>query len=234
MIKICLIISLWILPCASPAVEANNWSRITIHPLKEASKDSSLSSFLDSLKAAIETRDTAFIFLHLHPQAESSYGEARGKESFKKFWKLQEPDSPFWLELKSTLALGGAFRTGKAGEKYYLSPYRVSVKKHPFLPGMDNELKKVYYQEAGAVVVDSAVVYFGQDKDSGIKGFRNDDISTSSIPANQDSLVKILLPDWSTVAYTECKYISGPAMDYRACLINVDGRWMIYHFVGGF
>jgi hypothetical protein len=80
-------------------------SSVMLQPVDQA--DSSFSAFREELLAALERRDTAFLYSILSPDIKNSFGGDDSIAGFRRMWKPQEPNSMVWTALTRALEQGG-------------------------------------------------------------------------------------------------------------------------------
>jgi hypothetical protein len=86
-------------------------------PTDEA--DASFAAFRRELLAALERRDTAFLYSILSPSIKNSFGGVDSVSGFRRVWDMEQPDSSrVWRTLARALSMGGLMR----GENF-VAPY---------------------------------------------------------------------------------------------------------------
>jgi hypothetical protein len=91
-------------------------------PVDEATTRPDFFTFRAHLQAALAQHDLNALLEVVHPYIKARFGGDEGIEDFKKFWRIQEPDSKLWRELATVLALGGFFD----GPDTFTAPYTFS------------------------------------------------------------------------------------------------------------
>ena len=79
---------------------------VRMPPVDQCTSDAGFAAFRASLQTAIARRDGAFILSIIPEDILVNFGGERGREAFARRWRLDAADSPFWEELRATLALG--------------------------------------------------------------------------------------------------------------------------------
>lgn len=88
-------------------------SELKVFPIDESKTDSSLSSFIETLKKITLKKDTAGLYNVIDSNILTSYGGMQiGKKDFIQNWQLNIPDSSeVWNVIASLINLGGVFDT---------------------------------------------------------------------------------------------------------------------------
>jgi hypothetical protein len=95
-------------------------------PADEAAEDASFVAFRTKLIAAAERKDAAFILSILDTKIDLSFGGDAGIASFKRIWKINAKNSPFWGEFLPVIKNGGRWWKGEPGgkrEMIFYAPY---------------------------------------------------------------------------------------------------------------
>lgn len=95
---------------------------IKLFPPDSEIADESLTLFIDSLKSAIQHRDTNFIYTHIDSNIHLSFGGSFGIEDFKDSWNISDSNSLFWSQMQRIMDLGGTLEN-----TIYISPYVFST-----------------------------------------------------------------------------------------------------------
>jgi hypothetical protein len=93
-----------------------------VKPFDEASKDQSFLAFRNKLALAIRNKDSKYVLSILDPKIKPGFDERENVEDFKKVWKINDPKSKFWNELREVVGGGGRFST-ENGVKIFSAPY---------------------------------------------------------------------------------------------------------------
>lgn len=99
---------------------------LVLPPVDEGPSDPSFLAFRDRLLDVIKRRDREALLSVLDPNIRVSFGDDGGVEGFKRYWKLDQPDSKVWQELEEALRLGGTFQT-LGGRRSFCAPYVYSA-----------------------------------------------------------------------------------------------------------
>lgn len=193
---------------------------LKLYPVDEADKDPSFKTFRDRLLRAIEKKDKDFLLSVIDPKIKFSFGaEEDGIENFKKEWKLDQPASHIWEELKRVLNLGGSFDQNHV----FHAPYVFS--RWP---------KEVDSIDWGAII--GKKVNLREEPSLTAKILTS--LSYDIVKWNYEEVQH----DGYTWAKTETftgqtgyvlrKYF-GHASDYRAMFTKENGRWIMSVFVAG-
>ncbi|MBX3244462.1 MAG: SH3 domain-containing protein [Acidobacteria bacterium] len=107
-----------------------------VKPVDDAAKDASFLAFRKKLIAAVDKKDSKFIYSILDPKIELSYGGDSGVADFRKIWGPEKKDSKFWEEFSLVIKNGGAFYEA-GGRKLggFAAPYTYS--NFPDMPDLD-------------------------------------------------------------------------------------------------
>ncbi len=202
-----------------------------VNPVDEGQLRRDFNSFRNDLINAISRKDVTFIMNMLDENVLYNYDETpgKGKEGFKKFWKLDKSSatSKLWQELNKVVQNGGTF--DNKDQSVFTAPYVFTT----FPSGYDtNEY---------AAVTGKGV----RMREKASRGSKN-------IASLSYDVVR-LLPDRSprserigkvryfwrkvqledgTEGYVYGQFVHGPA-DYRASFERADGSWKMFMFVKG-
>jgi hypothetical protein len=91
----------------------------TLAPLDEAARQPDFLTFRQSLQQAVAAHDVAALLAAIDPNIKVSFGDDNGVDAFKRFWRLEAPDSKIWRELGAVLLAGGGFQ----GSNTFVAPY---------------------------------------------------------------------------------------------------------------
>ena len=93
-----------------------------VMPVDEGAKDPSFLEFRNRLGLAIRTKDSKYVSSILDPKIKPGFDERENVEDFKKVWKINDPKSKFWSELREAVGGGGRFST-EDGVTIFSAPY---------------------------------------------------------------------------------------------------------------
>lgn len=199
---------------------------IKLYPVDEAEQDSSFLAFRNRLKQAVSERDTTFVLGILHPALRYTFGDgAPGREGFKEFWKLGVADtvSGLWKTMQRVISMGGSF----ADDTNFIAPYvfsdwpRASIRR---------------------TVVDP--YFFVAITETDVPVHERPDSSSAIIVRKSYNIVfqhpdSYKYGDWTKI----CTMNATPGfirksqcynpINYRACFIKSDGRWLLRYFIAG-
>jgi hypothetical protein len=91
-------------------------------PVDEGKADASFSQFREKTLDAARRRDLKYILSIVDANIKNGFGGYDGIVEFKKFWKIDRPQSDFWNELILVLSNGGTFDK-KSKNKMFQAPY---------------------------------------------------------------------------------------------------------------
>lgn len=186
-------------------------------PVDEAVKQPDFFSFRAGLIAAVARRDAQAILAVVHKDIKTSFGPEGGIDDFKKKWRLDRADSPFWETFATVLALGGTFNSADG----FVAPY-VFANWPEGSDSFENVAitgSKVRVREApnaAAATIDALSFVVVPRAQAGVP--------------NQQ-WVAIRLSNGKT-GYVSAAYARSP-VDYRAYFQREDGRWKLTLFVAG-
>ena len=192
----------------------------SLMPVDAAASRPDFFSFRAHLQSVLARHDADALLQVLDPKIKVSFGGDDGIEDFKKFWRIQEPDSKLWEELATVLALGGSFD----GSDTFTAPYTFSQWPRDLdsfenvaVTGSDVRIRTEPRIDAPTIARVSFSV------------LRLDDEAARSDWSTQE---------WTAVringrkGYIATRYLRSP-IDYRARFVYSDGRWRLTFFVAG-
>jgi hypothetical protein len=189
-------------------------------PVDEAATRPDFFTFRTELQAALARHDQAAVLEVVHPEIKSSFGDDDGIESFKKHWRLNEPDSPFWGELAKVLALGGGFtETDSFTAPYIFARWPGELDAFENVAVIGSNVRVRTEPRADAPILTSVSYSILQLDNQSLQG----------APAQND---------WTAVTvngrrgYIATRFIRSP-IDYRAIFRYSGGRWWLNVFVAG-
>ncbi len=195
----------------------SDWAFQRLEPVDRCAADTGFAAFRAQLIEAADRRDRAFILSAIADDLLVNFGGERGREAFDRQHRLGEADSPFWNELKATLALGCVQDEGE-----FVSPSLGPQLAEDFDPF-----------EALVVVRTGATLYERTDRSSPVVGAGLD----------WDVLLRRWIDDmpedWVAVRHADGRQgyipiadVRSP-IDHRASFARVGGRWRITTFIAG-
>lgn len=194
----------------------------------EADKDASFRSFRTQFIATVKRRDVNALMNSLDPNIKVSFGGDEGIVDFKKFWKINSPDTKLWEELLKVLS-GGGFLHRNGGRISFSAPYSFD--------GFPEDLDAFSY----LVIFGNAVAL--RDKPS-LDGRVITRLSYNIVSVDFDRSVTSDNPNYSTLiwgavttiggqkGYVSAQYLRSP-IDYRALFEKRRGKWKMTAFVAG-
>lgn len=193
----------------------------------EAEKDKSFSVFRQKLLDAVKKRDAKFVLSILDPKIEISFGGDAGIEDFKKSWKINNRQSPFWDEMQTVLTNGGAFMD--KSKRTFGAPYLYT---QPFPQELD-------IFEYAAIFGENVNLRQQPNANSAIVAA----LSYNIVKPDFDRSVKDKSKDgeylWVKVetlggkkGFVAGQFVRSP-IDYRAVFEKKNGKWKMTAFIAG-
>lgn len=196
-----------------------------LYPTDEGPKDPSFKAFRDRLRDAIRDRDHLFIEGILHHDVEYSLAEHPGVDGFRKFWRMDRPDSRLWEVLGTVLSMGGGFVHYREGTEF-CAPYVFAR----WPRGVD-------MFSFAAITGKGVKVRAAPDPRSRVLTTLAYDLVRveGSVRGEPDTLyekwIKIILPG-GRVGFVEGHHVWFTT-GYRACFKKFDGGWRLTGLVAG-
>lgn len=204
-----------------------------LKPVDEAAKDASFLAFRTKLIAAAERHDAKYILGIIDPQIKLGFGGDDGIANFRKQWKINAKDSPFWEEFLAAIKNGGAF-DGRGRNKYnsFTAPYTfsswpedVDSFEHVAIFGSDVNLRERPAADAKVVATLSYNIVTPNNEES---------TTVKTGPGEDDWEF-----DWRKVTtmggktgFVKAKYVRS-SIDYRAGFEKARGVWKLEFFGAG-
>lgn len=193
-----------------------------LRPIDQAPRDPTFLLFRKQLLDAIRRKDSEYLLSVLDPNIRVSFGGDAGIEDFKRYWKLDSPDSRVWRELGDLLRLGGTFSTGLEGRKRFCAPYVYSA----YPPDAGDPFQTL------VVIVDRAELHEQPDPGSNV-------VAVLEYNIVNIEPVKESPPGWRKIrtasgksGWIQQRFVRSH-IDYRACFERVDGQWKMVLLVAG-
>lgn len=209
---------LW-LALALPALAAP----VALEPVDEASKDPAFAAFRTSLLEAVHNHDVAGLLRLVGPDVNYTFGPSSGPgpAGFRKFWKLDRPDSELWGVLDTVLRMGGSF--GEEGT-LFSAPYVYSAWPsgydeftHGAILGPEVPLMaKPGASGKRLATLRYAIVRFVDREGRLVQGQR---------------WLKVQVPG-GAMGFVRDEEVRSP-LDYRAVFARVEGAWKLTALVAG-
>jgi len=194
--------------------------RRALVPVDEAVSRPDFFTFRARLATAVAERSPAAILDAVHPQIKNSFGGDGGIEEFKQMWRLEQPDSTFWKEFGTVLALGGSFDgAGAFTAPYTFSRWPDDIDAFDYVAVVGSDVRIRTLPRADAPVL-RQVSHFILQLDN--------EPSSQSGPGEDWTAVKID----GKKGYVATRFVRSPT-DYRATFRYTDGRWWLVFFVAG-
>jgi hypothetical protein len=194
----------------------------SLRPVDESPRDPTFLVFRKRLLEAIRRRDRDYLISVLHPNIRVSFGDDGGIEDFKRYWKLDDPNTRIWEELGDLLRLGGTFQTDPQGRRRFCAPYVYSAypsdAADPF--------------QSLVVIVDRAELHEKPDPDSSVIGVLGYNIVTIEAVKNPPPGWRKVRTAGGKVGWIQQRFVRSH-IDYRACFEKVDGDWKMVLLVAG-
>lgn len=198
-----------------------------LRPVDEGKNDASFNAFREKLIAAVKKRDTKYLVSVLDRNVKASFGGDDGIEDFKRFWKIESPNTKLWDELLKVLTNGGKF-SREGTTVLFAAPYSYSH--------FPEELDMFEYQ-----------VIFGSNVNLRAKPDEKAEIITrlSYNIVKVDFLKSVTDPKdetrflWKRIetlggksGFVKAEFVRSP-IDFRAIFEKKNGRWKLISFVAG-
>ena len=193
----------------------------------EAAKDKSFLEFRNQLALAIRNKDAKFVLSILDPQIKPGFGGEEGVEDFKKVWKINDPKSKFWYELREAVGGGGRFST-ENGVKIFSAPYVFT----DFPDDLDAFEYYVIYGQNVALreKPDEKSAVLARLSGNIIKVDEQNSIADRK--ENGEYLWYKIETLGGKKGYVEARNVRSP-IDYRAGFQKKKGKWKMIFFVAG-
>lgn len=197
-----------------------------VRPVDDAKKNPSFLAFRIRLIAAAERKDAKFILAMLDPKIELSFGGDSGIGDFRRIWKIDRKDSPFWEVFLSVITNGGTFYgEGKNKLNSFSAPYLFSV--------WPEDLDAFEY---AAIIGSDVRLRKTPGTDGEIIGkLSYNVVKIEEEPSSDDPGV----PVWRSIktlggmsGYVHRDYVRS-SIDYRAGFEKKRGRWTMTYFIAG-
>ena len=218
----------------TPEQKSADQAELKLPPVDEADRDPSFVAFRAKLLEAVEKKDATFVLSILDRSIINSFGGNGGVEEFKEQWKLDQPDSELWTELKTILSLGGSFVKDSGEISQFCAPYVYSTwdRVEGKVPELDDA------PSYGAIVGDKVALRREPREDSETIATLSYDVVTvdyeRSIAESKEGQFA-----WLNVATVDGKQgfvkqneFRGP-IEYRACFTKTGKEWKMTVLVAG-
>ena len=181
-------------------------------PVDEAAQTPDFFSFRARLQQAVAARDIDAILDVVASDIRISFGPENGFEAFRREWRVNDPESPLWLELGTVLSLGGYFEKANA----FVAPYTFrcgSAFDDLVVTGHNVNVRASPSPTAAVLRTLSFAVVRGHARGSG------------------DGWSEVRLPDGQK-GFIASQYVRSP-IDYRAYFVRFGSSWRMALFVAG-
>ncbi len=193
-------------------------------PIDEADKDPSFRAFREKLIAAVNKRDQAYILTILDTEITNSFGGKGGIDEFKEVWQIDKPDSKFWPEMAAILKLGGKFEEDTFCAPYVFGAFPDELDSNEYSAIISDNVSMREKPAANAKVIAKLsydIVKFDYEK---------------SIKKTSDNDAPVAWA-WIETADGKAGYVPGEsirsALDYRACFVKKNGKWVMDSLLSG-
>lgn len=203
-----------------------------LYPPRDEVKDSSLLKFIDSLKTAVNNKDSKLLISLLSNDISISFGDDSGIRDFINMYHPEKKDAELWPLLSKMITLGGTYMkdypTGQPIKTTYVFPYAAER--------IDSTEECEGCWSCLSVIVPDANVRKEPNRLSESVGkLRYDVVKIVERPSTAD--------DTGNWVYVETfdKKIKGwirrdlvwDICDYRLHIFNEDNKWKITVFIAG-
>ncbi len=199
-----------------------------VRPVDEAAEDASFLAFRDKLTAAAERKDAAFILSILDPKISLSFGGDSGIADFKRIWKINSKNSPFWKEFLTVIKNGGTWWREKSAAKLFYAPYTFNS----FPEDLDAFTHEV-------VLGSNVNLRAGPSTDSRVIAQLSYNIVTAETDPETEAGKIRETRGWSKVktlggisGWIKNEFLRSP-IDYRAGFEKKRGAWKMVAFIAG-
>ena len=187
------------------------------------SADPSFSAFRRQLLAALQRRDTAFLYSVLAPEIKNSFGGDDSIAGFKRIWRMSDPNTPVWSALTRVLNMGGS-----TDGSYFIAPYvykawpdSIDAFEHVAVTGAHAVARGLPSADAVALgALSYSILPIEEWQGVGEAGV-----------ATEHTWARLRLPDRREVWVAGLDVYSP--VGWRAFFENRDGRWVLTLFVAG-
>lgn len=192
-----------------------------LQPVDEA--DASFSAFRSEVLAALQRKDTTYLYRMLAPEIKNSFGGDDSIAGFKRMWQPSSPESQVWDALSRALSMGG-----KLADSTFVFPYVYAV-----WPDSIDAFEHV------AITGENVLAHEDSDEQSPAVATLNRDIvavegwhglGDKGVPT-RTSWVQIKLPSGNT-AFVNGLSAYSP-VSWRGFFQKRSGRWVLTLFVAG-
>ncbi|MBW4417896.1 MAG: SH3 domain-containing protein [Myxacorys californica WJT36-NPBG1] len=207
-----------------------------INLVDESSQSPDFAQFLEKVKQAVRDRDAEFIRSIVTPKTKLGFGEHRSIS----YLNPENPQSPFWMDLEKSLALGctneqiffscptafrqfdGAIKDAPADQKALA--YETSV----IVVGENVNVRSQPDSNAPLVaILSNEIVKFDRDT------FKQAMLNTPKVVQQSDlnAWTPVILPNDKS-GYVSNRYAYNP-LGYRVLFAKENGKWIMQAFVVG-
>jgi hypothetical protein len=183
-------------------------------PVDEASSQPDFAAYRAGLRMAVERRDINAVVAAMDPDIRLDFGGGHGIEMFR---KMVAERSETWEELRSALALGGAF----TGPGLFAAPYVYARWPERFDSFECAAIVGRNVRVRSAPRIDAAIV----------TALSYSIVRLRNVAADGDEWSQVELGDGRT-GYVWHAYVRSP-VDDRTLFNRIDGRWRMTAFVAG-
>lgn len=196
-----------------------------VKPVDEAEKDASFFIFRAKLIEAVKKRDAKYVLSVTDRQIKNSFGGNDGIAEFKKYWKINSPNSEFWTEFTPVINNGGSF-VKETGNKLFFAPYTFN--------SFPTDLDAFDYS---AIFGSSVNVRAKADENSPVVANFSYNvvkiIKTVGAPKNPEKTLWYEVQSLSGKrGFVKAEFVRSP-IAYRAGFEKKAGKWTMTFFVAG-
>lgn len=197
-----------------------------VKPSDDAVKDRSFLQFRAKLIAALEKKDTKYLYSVIDPGIKASFGGDDTLADFKELWKPESKDSKIWAELLTVLKNGGTFDTEGGDSRMFMAPYSFTN----FPEDLDAFEHMMIFGNNVNLRESASITSKVKEKLS----YNVVTITGSTMKPDNKEVV-----DWYQVktlggktGWVKAEYVRSP-IDFRAGFEKKRGQWKLIFFVAG-
>lgn len=198
-----------------------------LRPIDEGKNDASFNAFREKLISAVKRRDTKYLVSILDRNVKASFGGDDGIEDFKKFWKIDSPDTKLWDELLKVLTNGGKF-SREGSNILFSAPYIYSH--------FPEELDWFEYQVIFGSNVNLRAKPDAQAETIARLSYnivKVDFLKSVADPKDETRFVWMRIETLGGKSgFVKAELVRSP-VDFRAIFEKKNGRWKLISFVAG-
>jgi hypothetical protein len=206
-------------PVAAPTGDSG---AVKLLPVDEA--DNSFVEFRKETLAALQRRDTTYLYGILAPEIRNSFGGSDGIAGFRRIWKMEQPaQSDVWAVLTRVLSLGGK-RQGAT----FVAPYVYAAWPKDIDPFQHVAITGTSVPGLGQPKADSPPVVTFSHSILPVTDWRGRNANGNPGP---DTFALVKQPDGRSM-WVSADHVYSP-VGWRAFFEKRSGRWKMITFVAG-